>query len=80
MSRCQICDEKAMNCDCTQSERDLHDECAGLYNEVANLQSRINQFDEWLKAETAKASWEEVIETFQRVNKAWEEAGVTDNE
>lgn len=34
MSRCSICDQKLMNCDCTSEERRMHEELENIQEEM----------------------------------------------
>lgn len=40
MSRCPICDQKPMNCDCTMSERDLFTQVEELTEHIAELEQQ----------------------------------------
>ena len=42
MSRCPICDEKAMNCDCTRSELALLYECEEAYDRITEMGALIS--------------------------------------
>ena len=38
---CPICDQKPMNCDCTEAEIQLHDECESLIARVSELEEEV---------------------------------------
>lgn len=46
MSRCPICDQKAMNCDCTSKEKEQFEELSEIRDENESLQDALQSAKE----------------------------------